>query len=417
MLAMPLVVAVMIVLLPNAVFAQGSFARDDYGGIESVKARGTGFFRVEKIDVRWWFITPDGHGFISKGVCGVKANSDEVPSLGYSPYERNALKIHGDETRWADATEKRLREWGFNTIGGWSAKSMTDRMPYTLVLNLAAHTQKDTWLKGLFPDVFEDEFENAVRERARDLCAPLREDHRLIGYFTDNELRWSADHRSKKPLLDLFLELPQGSAGRKASERFIEQRHTTRDAINDADRHAWLGVVAERYFSVCGKAVRDADPNHLLLGSRFVWRTPEPIVRAAGKHMDVISFNSYEPNAPIQHISQLADWSGRPVMLTEFSFKARDSGLPNEKGGGKPVETQADRASGFERISRSLAGSNVIIGYHWFKYSDQPAEGRFDGENCNYGLVRIDDSAWELLTEAASRANERYEQHRFDDAR
>ena len=37
--------------------------RDAYGGFASTKAKATGFFRVEQIDGRWWFIDPDGHLF------------------------------------------------------------------------------------------------------------------------------------------------------------------------------------------------------------------------------------------------------------------------------------------------------------------------------------------------------------------
>ena len=42
--------------------------RSHFGGTTRVHAEATGFFRVEAIDARWWFITPDGHGFLSLGV-------------------------------------------------------------------------------------------------------------------------------------------------------------------------------------------------------------------------------------------------------------------------------------------------------------------------------------------------------------
>src|ERR1017187_5612838 len=38
-----------------------------YGGYEGTKAKATGFFRVEKIDGKWWFVDPDGHLFLSLG--------------------------------------------------------------------------------------------------------------------------------------------------------------------------------------------------------------------------------------------------------------------------------------------------------------------------------------------------------------
>jgi len=96
-------------------------------------------------------------------------------------------------------------------------------------------------------------------------------------------------------------------------------------------------------------------------------------------------------------------------MITEFSFKAKDSGLPNTKGAGLPVETQKDRADRFEKYVATLAKMPAWVGYHWFEWCDEPKEGRFDGENSNYGLVRIDDTPWEVLTERFKTVNARLE--------
>ena len=92
-------------------------------------------------------------------------------------------------------------------------------------------------------------------------------------------------------------------------------------------------------------------------------------------------------------------------MITEFSFKAMDSELPNTKGAGQPVPTQKDRADHFERFVRALMRLPYCVGYHWFQWSDQPAQGRFDGENSNYGLVKETDEAWELLTQRMKEVN------------
>jgi len=34
--------------------------------------------------------------------------------------------------------------------------------------------------------------------------------------------------------------------------------------------------------------------------------------------------------------------TGKPTMVTEFSFKAMDSGLPNRAGAGEPAPEQPD---------------------------------------------------------------------------
>ena len=46
-----------------------------------------------------------------------------------------------------------------------------------------------------------------------------------------------------------------------------------------------------------------------------------------------------------------------------------------------------------------------MVGYHWFEYRDEPKEGRFDGENSNYGVVKIDFTPWEVLTARMTTVN------------
>ena len=47
----------------------------------------------------------------------------------------------------------------------------------------------------------------------------------------------------------------------------------------------------------------------------------------------------------------------------------------------------------------------ALVGYHWFEHADQPAEGRFDGENSNFGTVTIGDKVYEDLTQAMASVN------------
>jgi len=43
-----------------------------YGGYLAERIKGTGYFRVEKIDNRWWFIDPEGCLFLSIGSNGIE---------------------------------------------------------------------------------------------------------------------------------------------------------------------------------------------------------------------------------------------------------------------------------------------------------------------------------------------------------
>jgi hypothetical protein len=129
------------------------------------------------------------------------------------------------------------------------------------------------------------------------------------------------------------------------------------------------------------------------------------VIQAAGEYFEVISFHSYAAMPPVDRLRQITNITNRPTMLTEFSFKAMDSGLPNTKGAGKPLATQADRASGFTSYVQALADLPGMVGYHWFEYRDEPKEGRFDGENSNYGVVKIDFTPWEVLTARMTTVN------------
>jgi len=382
---------------------------DQYGGWTALKGRKTGYFHAQQIDGRWWLITPEGHAFLSKGVCHVSYTADDAPSLGYAPYGRITEAKYGSAERWAKATAQRMRSWGLNTVGAWSSPEMHRvGLAYAPILDIAASAGKDVWLRGGVVDVFSPAFIEGAHTVALAKCGPLKADPWLLGYFTDNELRWGADWRSKESLLETFLKMPEGSPGRKKAEELLQRRGRTADPT-DEDKAEFLRMVARQYFKVCNEAIRSADPNHMIIGCRFAGYAPEPVLEGLRGYVDVVSYNDYSLDPPVWNLSRLVKTTGRPFMITEFSFKAKDSGLPNTRGAGLPVETQKDRADRFERYVTALAKMPACVGYHWFEWCDEPKEGRFDGENSNYGLVRIDDTPWETLTERFKTVNARLE--------
>ena len=111
---------------------------DTYGGWVKLKGKKTGFFHTEQIDGRWWLVTPEGHVFISKGVCSVSpARNRHAPAM---PPEEWA--------RWAKQTAEQLKGWNFNTISLYGTKGGLPGMPYTAMLNFAASQQPNVWREG-----------------------------------------------------------------------------------------------------------------------------------------------------------------------------------------------------------------------------------------------------------------------------
>lgn len=391
---------VLLLTIAAAAFAQ----YDQYGGWQKLKGRKTGYFHTEQIGGRWWLVSPEGNAFFSKGVCNVT----------YTPENDTAPPAPPDIPGWVKTVTRGLREWNFNTVGAWSTREMWDTgLAYTPILGIASSAGRDVWLKGGIPDYFSPEFRAGADRAAARQCGPRADDPRLLGYFTDNELRWGADWRSKETLFDTYMKMAENAAGRQKALELLKSRGRTPETATDEDKAAFLEMAAAEYARVSHDAIRKYDKNHLIIGCRFAGYAPEPVLRGVGKYFDIISYNSYNPKAPVEKLAQITQITGKPTMITEFSFKAMDSGLPNTKGAAKPLATQQERADGFAGYVEALAEHPSCVGFHWFEFRDQPKEGRrLDGENSNYGLVKIDFTPWEVLTKRMTAVNTTLEQRR-----
>ncbi len=365
---------------------------------------------------------------ISAGVDHVSYRGDGVWQGSGLPYLKAVRARYGGYAAWKQATLQRLRQWGFNTIGAWSDPQLetAPTLPYTLVLDIAARAGA-SWRKGQEADFFSPAFAAAARRIARQICHAHRNDPNLIGYFSDNELRWGADWRGKQSLLDMYLALPAGAPGRQAAIAFLRREYFGRIAALDhaweikatsfdriqtigktsayrADARQFLRLAAGRYFKVCAQAIHAADPNHLYLGARIAWPW-YPAVLEAAHWADVVTINIYARD-PRPVAARAARLSGRPVMVTEFSFRARNAVTPNLKGAGPKVANQAARAAAYAKYVERLESLHAAVGFHWFEWCDEPRQGRaLDGEDSNYGLVRINDRAYKTFVQAVSAAN------------
>lgn len=94
---------------------------DEYGGLVSLPcAERTRWFHTEKIGSRWWFCTPQGHAFFMAGI--YVADTNNVPDDRGESYGQAVVKKYGDYgAAWALATAKRLKSWGFNTLGPFAS--------------------------------------------------------------------------------------------------------------------------------------------------------------------------------------------------------------------------------------------------------------------------------------------------------
>ena len=435
----------------SAGYGQDPPVFDRYGGLKDRNFGPGKCFRVWQEGGRWWLVTPDGGAFLSLGVNNVNPEGDVERGTGAQPYRGRVLEKYGAVEPWTAATRDRLRQWGLNTLGNWSGAHLRGEMPYTVELSVSP----GGWGRDTVPDFFDPQVCERIRQRAAAVDAYVN-DPWLVGYFLDNELPWAYDYRRFPSLFPGYMAMPAGAPGKQRLVAFFKERYGTVDAFGrvwrahladwpdlanlngltaldrvraEADREAFVLEAAGQYFKAAAEGIRSKDKDHLILGCRFVWAlVPKPVVQACGEYCDVVSLNYYEAGPVGQALLDLTsgiamrlpgdlDFRGfyevakKPLMITEFSFRAMDSGMPNTFPPGwvlqPTVPTQRDRADKFERCVSTWLSQPYCVGYHWFEFVDEPRGGRFDGENGNYGLVNIGDEPYQVLVDRMTAVNRR----------
>jgi len=380
-----------------------------------------------------WFTKPNGEKFLSLGINNIspaawnpRANSDY--------YDAVKNQFGGDKDKWIEWAAKLLRDHGFNTFGCWSDPELKgDEIVHTPCLYVAAHG-KDRCLEGLRPG-----FEQRARKRAQEILARYENRNAILGVFLDNEMPWFGrsgwDDLPTFTLLEFAFQQPASDPGREAALQFLKDRYKTpeafvaawggslsswdeldaddlRDKLNDTtqkDRADFTRLAAKAFFEISTRVVRELLPGTLILGVRFAGRAPEPVIRECGAYCDVISFNNYQgstkPNEEL--IAQYWIWGKRPLLITEYSWRAEvnQSGNPNTGGAGSVVKTQAERGANYRAYVEAMVKYPIILGAHWFEFADQSPQGRFDGENSNYGVVDIHNGLYDALLASMKATN------------
>lgn len=386
---------------------------DRFGGwMDRPREKATGFFYVKQIDGRFWLIDPEGYRFYH-----VAMNSAGEP--------RNVTQNYGSPEKWAEALTAQLREAGFNGLGNGNSPRLAQvKQPLVWVrrhnfmfafakekklVSPAAGTQG--FIDRIMP-VFNPDFEAFCDRFGAELTSTANEPN-LLGIMTDNELQCPVD------LLDRCLKanpkIDALTANREAANAWLKARKGAVDlkAINQHDRYEFIAYAFERYYTFVTRAVRKYDPNHLYLGSRINYHAGEfdnPwFWKMLGKYHDVVSVNYYSEWGPDrEQFAQWMQWAGRPVLLTEWYAKALDvKELSNQLGAGWLVKTQEDRAAYYQHFALNALELPNIVGWHWFKYLDDPKESKAldSAGGSNKGMFDLYGKPYAPLFERAKAVN------------
>lgn len=258
--------------------------RNRFGGwTKGPRRPATGFFRVEKIDGKWWMIDPEGHLFWSNGVVRVGTRirvggiyrgsplperehyftlpAKDSPLAAffstqpqatrgyyvgrhnhavYDYLEANLFRKYGPQ--WSDAyasqTQRRLASWGLNTIANSSDPEIYRRRqtPYTAVVYSAPLGGEEHRLAGStgnwgrLPDPFDPGWRALMRRVLTTELSDATTDPWCLGFFVDNELHWGdACH-----LAEATLASPASQHAKRVFADDLRKKYTSIAALNES---------------------------------------------------------------------------------------------------------------------------------------------------------------------------------------
>ncbi len=316
------------------------FANAQSGGAQ-------GRFTLGQRGGRWWLITPEGAPFFSIGLNHI----DPSPLRSAANGDLWARKYDNSMERWLkESVAPDLRAWGFNSVG-WTQEVVTRGLtnhrhsraftfeeyqwlglPYCHQLPFADFHQWDAEVRHA--DFKAPEWAEWCDYVAREHCARMKDDPKLIGYFYLDCPAWihtGPENRWKGPVFDA--EKLKTEAGRNE-----------------------LHALATLYYRTTRDAIRRYDPHHLILGDRYEAARPiaDEVIDAALPFVDVLSFQHF--STPDKVAANLMHWhekTRKPVLLADHAAVFRHPDGSGEHDG-----------AGYAKMLETLRGLPGCVGYH-----------------------------------------------------
>lgn len=411
--------------------------RDPYGGSPNIKGTANGWFHLEKIDDRDWMITPDGNAFYPLAVNHIPRSSD-LPK----DYRIDV------RSRYREAREKvlnNIRDWGYNSLGYDSPREYIGRLPFFAILPVSRNSRTLSNRDFYFPDVFGDGFLEPLTYRVRSTCNRLKNEKMFIGYYLTNSPYWDLN-KARSFLQDDWVSSNrrrlEGSPGKQRYVDFLESRYNgdfskfneiyrtdsssftellgnpfegldLSDPTIFSDDEAFLGVIAEHYFSTTVAVIRENDPNHLIFGDRHkLGDHPRVVLEQELKYVDAIAIRCGPTTEPLPGqgndevefnadlFDEIHEISGKPIIVCDHQCSFRTATIRVSLWNQFSTEQQAAEAQ--SRFLEELSKKPYIVGYHHCQYMDTY---RKSSRAWNQGLVREDGSHYAALVERLGQTN------------
>lgn len=341
--------------------AHASAQTDKFGGTTAIKREATGHFRVEKVNGRWMFITPEGHGYLALGANHIgKHMQGQATEL--------MKRFDGDREKAGAALTQTIRDLGLNAGEAYAPfwPELQTQLPWVANVTYPQGAQNYQF------DVFDPAWQQKLRNHIQRECQLIAENPWVIGVAFVDQPEWG------KKRLEYLRELPESAPGKKRLQAHLAAGGSEND---------FLGLMAEEHYTQLKTAVRAAAPNKLFLGERFVLRkAPDAVLKAVGKHVDVFSTQALilsRHRPPEWQLFQPEGWdheaklTGKPILVVDWAQPfSLGAAFDSEHG---PIKTEAEAAEDAAKwLTAALAHPGIVgvfrcqlIGTHgndrWFE--------------------------------------------------
>ncbi len=344
---------------------------DQYGGWTGIKGKKTGFFHLEEIGGRNWFITPDGNVFYPVALSHMLSGETRTA----------AETLFGDDKdAWVRDSVAKAREMGFNcALGGASSPKRNlngyvdlplsekvfeeEKFPYAVGVILLKHPWE--FVEGeTLPDIFDPAYTELIEDRAKAAVPPVKDNPLVLGYYYgfgafNHSQNWVNHHMSlaanihgRVVITDLLDKRYKGDVKKfneiygmslrkisdlKSKAELVYETNFGRanypavgkrlDPRKVADFNANLSHMCIHLYKMAHTAIRRYDQNHLIPGS-FIkeWALTPESWKAAAPYLDLIAPQHWNETLSL---NDLADGSGLQMIVSD-----EDVGFhyPNNKG-------------------------------------------------------------------------------------
>ena len=381
-----------------AVVSASAAELDAYGGFADVKGKKTGYFHTQKIDGRWWLVTPEGHGFFGIGI------SHPVTSFSQGAV---AFSYNGSQEAWLRDGIKKMRDLGYNCV--WSGPYSMERIrlgfvdtalaervyreekiPHAIHVPLIKH-QVELKPGEKRPDVFSDEYARFVQKTVARYVAPNKDNPWILGYYYGfgSFMRsglWLNETLNRKPgsagrehLISTLEKCYEGDIQKlnavygKSYQSFDDLRQKggiaypagyfqySKNKAIATDQHALIAEIVVQVNRLGHTEIRKGDSNHMVLGCyvKGVTYSPE-IWQRISPYIDVLAPQHFSETHKIKPV---VGKTGLPALLSDQVFgNVYPEALIKTGRTPGPVPDHLDRRVLYRLLSRRLAADPDFIG-------------------------------------------------------